>query len=291
VARPDPVARLTRVALANVYRFLLTPRWLGYLALTLAAAVVMVFLGNWQLDRYRGRTAINERIDAGSTMSPVPLRDALPAPSGGPGSTGPAPAERVTWTRVTTTGRYDPTNVVLVRGRTVDSEVGFEVLTPLVLADGTAVLVDRGWVPPVPGGGATAQPQVPAAPTGDVTVTGRVVASESGGGTVERREGELETRRISIPRIARHLPYPVAGGYVLLDQQTPAADPAFQAVPIGHTNNWQNFGYVVQWWLFAAMSLFGYGWVARREARRMAGLDRPRTPVDRAAEPAAKASP
>ncbi|MEU2613814.1 SURF1 family protein [Micromonospora sp. NPDC007271] len=273
-----------------MYRFLLTPRWLGYLALTLVAAALMVFLGNWQLDRYRGRTAVNERIDAGASMAPVPLREALPAPTGGPGSTGPAPAEQVTWSKATATGRYDAANIVLVRGRTVDREVGYEVLTPLVLADGTAVLVDRGWIPPVPGGGATAQPPVPAAPAGDVTVTGRVVPSESGGGTVDRRNGKLETRRISIARIASQLPYPVAGGYLLLDQQTPAADPAFQAVPIGHANNWQNFGYVVQWWLFAGMSLVGYAWVARREARRAAGLDQPRTPVDRAAEPASSAS-
>ncbi|SCG59452.1 SURF1 family cytochrome oxidase biogenesis protein [Micromonospora inositola] len=273
-----------------MYRFLLTPRWLGCLALTLVAAALMVFLGNWQLDRYRGRTAINERIDAGATMPPAPLRDAMAAPTGGPGTAGPAPADRLTWTRATATGRYDPANVVLVRARTVDNTVGFEVLTPLVLADGTAVLVDRGWIPPAPGAGATTQPQVPAAPTGEVTVTGRVLASESGAGAVDRRDGKLETRRIGVSRLARELPYPIHGGYLLLDQQTPAADPAFQAVPIGHTNNWQNFGYVVQWWLFAGMSLVGYGWVARREARREAGLDKPRPPVDRAAEPASSAS-
>ncbi|MFG1951006.1 SURF1 family protein [Micromonospora sp. NPDC048830] len=268
-----------------MYRFLLTPRWLGILALTLVAAAVMVQLGNWQLDRYRGRTAINERIDAGSRMAPVPLRDAVPAPTGGSGTAGPAPADRATWSRVTVTGRYDATNVVLVRGRTVDSRVGFEVLTPLVLADGTAVLVDQGWVPPAPGG-AIAQPQLPPVPQGEVTVVGRVHPSESGAGPVDRRNGRLEARRIGVPRLARELPYPVHGAYVLLDEQTPAADPVFQAVPIGHTNNWQNFGYVVQWWLFAAMTLFGYGWVARREARRLAGGDRPEQPLDRAAEPA-----
>ncbi|GAA4573473.1 SURF1 family protein [Micromonospora coerulea] len=273
-----------------MYRFLLTPRWLGYLALTLVAAALMVFLGNWQLDRYRGRTAVNERIDAGATMAPAPLSDAMPAPTGGPGTAGPAPADELTWTRVTATGRYDGTNVVLVRGRTVDSTVGFEVLTPLVLDDGTAVLVDRGWIPPAPGGGAIAQPQVPAAPTGPVTVSGRVVASESGGGAVDRRDGKLEIRRIGVPRIARELPYPIHGGYLLLDEQSRATDPAFKAVPIGHTNNWQNFGYVVQWWLFAGMSLVGYGWVARREARRAAGLGKPRPPVDRAAEPAPSAT-
>ncbi|WP_406105501.1 SURF1 family protein [Micromonospora globbae] len=270
-----------------VYRFLLTPRWLGILALTLVAATVMVFLGNWQLDRYRGRTEINERIDAGARMAPTPLRDALSAPTGGAGTAGPAPAEDKVWTRVTVTGRYDPSNMVLVRSRTVDSRVGFEVVTPLVLGDGTAVLVHRGWIPPAPGG-ATARPDLPATPSGEVTVVGRVHESESGAGAVERRDGRLETRRIAVPRLARELPYPVYGAYLLLDEQTPAADPAFTAVPIGHTNNWQNFGYVVQWWLFAGMTLFGYGWAARREARRAAGHD-PR-PVDRAAEPATSTS-
>ncbi|MEH1101706.1 SURF1 family cytochrome oxidase biogenesis protein [Micromonospora sp. CPCC 205561] len=268
-----------------VYRFLLTPRWLGILALTLVASAVMVLLGNWQLERYHGRTEINEQIDAGRRMDPVPLRDVLSAPTGGSGTVGPPPAEEKTWTKVTVTGRYDPANVVLVRGRSVDRTVGFEVLTPLVLADGTAVLVDRGWIPPVRGGDATAQPDVPAVPPGDVTVAGRVRLSESGSVGVARREGRLETRRIGLEQLARELPYPVHGAYLLLDGQTPAADPLFRAVPIGYTNNWQNLGYVVQWWIFAAMTLFGYGWVARREARRLAGVE-PERPIDRAAEPA-----
>ena len=46
-----------------MYRFLLRPSWLGALALALAAGVVMVFLGIWQLHRYEQRTAINDRID------------------------------------------------------------------------------------------------------------------------------------------------------------------------------------------------------------------------------------
>ncbi|PZF98504.1 hypothetical protein C1I99_13150, partial [Micromonospora deserti] len=117
------------------------------------------------------------------------------------------------------------------------------------------------------------------------TVTGRVHQSESGSSVVSRRDGKLETRRIAVPRIAGELPYPVHGAYLLLDGQTPAADPTFKAVPVGHANNWQNFGYVVQWWIFAAMTLFGYGWAARREARRRAGPVGER-PADRAAEPA-----
>ena len=43
-------------------------------------------------------------------------------------------------------------------------------------------------------------------------------------------------------------------------------------------------------WLFAVMALFGYGWVARREARRAAGIDTTTAPLDRAAEPTPSAS-
>ena len=54
-----------------MYRFLLTPRWLGGLALAIAAAVVMVFLGIWQWHRYEERSAVNNRIDAADTVAAV----------------------------------------------------------------------------------------------------------------------------------------------------------------------------------------------------------------------------
>jgi len=249
-----------------VYRFLLTPRWLGILALTLAAAAVMVLLGNWQLSRYQERAAINERIDSTAEVPPVPVGEVLPDPGGTAGTAGAAPPAEAAWTRVTVTGRYDDTNVIMIRSRTVANRVGFEVLTPLRLADGSAVLVDRGWIPPAPGGSALTRPEVPAVPSGEVTVVGRVHLSESKPDAVTRRDGRIETRRIAVPVLARELPYPIYHGYLLLDEQTPAADPAFSAIPIRHENDWQNGGYVVQWWLFAVLALIGFGWAARREA-------------------------
>jgi cytochrome oxidase assembly protein ShyY1 len=238
-----------------VYRFLLTPRWLGFAALIGVAAVIMVLLGNWQLHRYQQRSATNERIDASSRVEPVPLPEQVPA----------------AWTRVTVTGQYDPANEILVRGRTVDGAVGFEVVTPLVRTDGPAVLVDRGWVPPAPGG-AVAMPKVPAPPTGDVTVVGRMHLSESRPDSVGRREGKIEVRRIGVARLAEELPYPVYGAYVLSEEP---AD-GFTEVSIQHENSWQNAGYVLQWWLFAALAVAGFGWLVYREAH-------PRQePVDRA---------
>jgi cytochrome oxidase assembly protein ShyY1 len=277
-----------------VYRFLLSPRWLAGAALAIAAAVVMVMLGNWQLHRYQERSAINARIDAADSAQAVPLTSVLAAPTAA-GAAGSSPGKRVAWTKVTVAGRYDPAHEIQARGRTVDGDVGFEIVTPLVLDDGTAVLVDRGWVP-APEGGAVAAPTVPPAPTGPVTVVGQVHLSESRPTPVEHRDGRLDTRRISVPRLAREMPYPVYGAYLLLTDQTPAADPAFARVPIDHEDSWQNAGYTVQWWLFAAMTLFAYVWQARKEAQGASGpkggtSDRspvpvgPRTaPVDRVEE-------
>ena len=56
-----------------MYRFLATPRWLGLAALALLLATVMVGLGNWQLQRYHARAAINARIDAGGSGPAVPI--------------------------------------------------------------------------------------------------------------------------------------------------------------------------------------------------------------------------
>lgn len=247
-----------------MYRFLLTSRWLGLLALALTAAAVMGMLGNWQLKRYQERSAINDRIDANSTAAPVPLTEVLPAAGTSRATAGPPPPEGAEYTRVTVTGRYDDDHIVLVRGRTVNGRVGFEVLAPLVLDDGSAVLVDRGWVPAP--GEATSQPQIPPAPAGEVTVVGLVRLPESRTDRISRRDGRLETRRIAVPDLARHLPYPVYGGYLLLREQDPPADPAFTTIPVGHENNWQNGIYALQWWLFALMTLVGFGWLAHREA-------------------------
>jgi cytochrome oxidase assembly protein ShyY1 len=269
-----------------VYRFLLTPRWLGALALAVAAAVAMVFLGIWQLHRYHERAAINDRIDAALSTPAVPLGAVLPVPAVA-GTAGPAPSHDKAWTKVTVTGRYDPAHEIQARGRTVDGNVGFEIVTPLLLADGTAVLVDRGWIPPA--GDALAAPVVPPAPSGDVTVVGQVHLSESHPTPVAHRDGRLDTRRMSVPRLAAQMPYPVYGAYLLLTGQTPAADRAFRPIPIEHEDAWQNAGYTVQWWLFAAMALVLYGWLARKEAHGAgpavgARADRTSPPLDRVAE-------
>ncbi len=249
----------------SMYRFLLTPRWLGFAALMLALSATMVSLGFWQLSRYHERSTVNARIDAASHAAPVPLASVL--------TVGRVPTDRQAWVRVTVTGRYDPGHEVLARDRTVNGSVGFEIVTPLVLDDGSAVLVDRGWLPPGGDGGTVSLPKIPAAPSGPVAVVGRIHLPESRPDAPVREDGATQVRRISPARLASDLPYRLYGGYVLLDSQQPSADPAFTGIPSDHQNSAINAGYTVQWWAFALLTLLGYWWAARREARGPENLD------------------
>ena len=61
------------------------------------------------------------------------------------------------------------------------------------------------------------------------------------------------------------------GGYGWTRDLPDARDVTFAAIPSDHQNAAMNLGYVVQWWAFAALTLVGFGWVARREAH---GSDR-----------------
>ena len=57
----------------------------------------------------------------------------------------PPPASQA-WTRVRVTGVYDQANEMVPRERTVNSQVGYEIVDPLRMSDGRVVLVDRGWL-------------------------------------------------------------------------------------------------------------------------------------------------
>lgn len=247
-----------------MYRFLLSPRWLGLALLMALAAATMVGLGLWQLDRYHYRDDINTRIDDATAHAPLALGTVLAPPVGR--TVGVAPAAEASYTRVTATGRFDPAHEVLARARTVGGNVGFEIITPLVLPDGTAVLVDRGWLPPS-SAGAAAPPAIPPAPVGEVTVVGRVHAPESRGSVPEPFNGALAVRRVDPALLASALPYPLYGAYVTLESPT---DPAFVAIAPTYENAGMNAGYVAQWWLFAALTLVGYVVLAVREARARA---------------------
>lgn len=263
-----------------MYRFLLKPRWLAFHVLVLVLIPSFVLLGRWQFGRYEERSAAGELATANLAAAPVPL-SGLDRPGAAlPGS--------VRFRTVTAAGRYDPSQELLVRRRPQNGKTGFYVLTPLVTGEGTAVVVNRGWVKMGPT--ADSPPEVPPPPAGEVTVTGRLRLAETEDSTGITDRGGLPPRQvllINTPGLAKTMPYKLFGGYVELTEQRPGASPAPEPVPepdLGGRGG-LNLAYGVQWWLFIGIAIGGWVMLIRREARDLAAEREP--DVDARAVPAA----
>jgi len=234
------------------YRFVLAPRWL---LLTLAGLVVMVtcvLLSQWQWGRALERAAANEVI--ATSIEAAPLDETLPA--------GQALDEAERWTLVEATGVYDVEHEVVLRAQTNNGTNGFEIVTPLILEDGTALLVDRGFVATESTGNV---PDFPAAPSGEITLTGRVYEYEEASGGVTEVDGHLESRRLSIDMLAAHFDYDLRSAWVADIEP----DEGFTALETPTFKDWQNYSYAAQWALFAVMVPVGWVVLARRERKDM----------------------
>lgn len=232
------------------YRFVLAPRWL---LLTLAGLVVVVacaLLSQWQWGRAVERAAANEVIE--HSREAAALDATLPA--------GEDLDEDVRWTLVEATGVYDTEHEIVLRAQTNNSLNGFEIVTPLVLEDGTAILVDRGFIPSENTGSV---PDYPEAPSGEVTVTGRVYDYEEASGGVSEVDGHLESRRLSVDLLGPHLDYELRSAWIADIEP----GEGFTALETPSFKDWQNYSYAVQWALFAAMVPVGWVVLARRERK------------------------
>lgn len=202
-----------------MYRFLLSRQWVILTLIALLLMPAMVELGFWQLHRHERRVASNHLIADNLEAEPVPV-ESLTAP-------GAAVPKRQIYRTVTATGHYDTAHEVVARQRTAadGDSIGYHVITPLVLADGRSVLVNRGWIPA--GTDLTTFPKVPAAPSGEVTVTGRLRPDETTAATGIRNKGGLPDRMIMLINsgmVAEDLPAaqrPV-GGYIELAATSPS---------------------------------------------------------------------
>ncbi|GAA1186901.1 SURF1 family protein [Streptomyces hebeiensis] len=244
-----------------MYRFLLSRQWVILTLLGLALVPVMIELGFWQLHRHEHRVAQNELIADNLEAKPVPVTELT-----APGHTVPRDDY---WRRVTVTGRFDTAHEVVVRRRTsTDDRVGYHVLTPLLLTDGRAVIVNRGWIPAP--GDQEAFPDIPAPARGEVTVTGRLKADETTAASgIKDLEG-LPPRQVMLINSEQQqelLGRTVLGGYVELVSPAPADGSPEPIANPDHSSIGSHMAYAVQWWLFAAGVPVGWVILVRREKR------------------------
>jgi surfeit locus 1 family protein len=234
--------------------------------LAFAVAAVCIRLGFWQLDRLQERRDRNEAIASAMMLPPIPLPDSLASVLAAP--------ERYVYRRVTAQGHYDLTAELVLRGRSLAGRPGVHLLSPLVLAGDTAVLVNRGWAPsedavrvaleeyrelgPQRVEGILMQP-----PAVDDPVE---MAIESPSGPV-RTFARLPLHRFRV-EAGRSLLLPL---YVqqIAQGEAVAGSPVRLGVP--PLDEGPHLGYAVQWFGFAAVALGGLLVVYLRARRKTGG--------------------
>jgi cytochrome oxidase assembly protein ShyY1 len=225
-------------------------------ALAVALCIAFVGLGRWQWQRGQAR---QEEWDAFARGAD----EVRPLAS--------SKLDDVTrFARVSLTGHFRPDRQFLLDNRTHAGVPGYEVLTPLELPDGRAVLVDRGWVAFT--GSRARLPNVSFAPAPVVTLVGRVDNLPSAGLDYGRAPPVLNgswPRLTSYPRMSELS----AALNRILERRIVLLDPS---AADGYVRAWQppglpparHWAYAIQWWLFAATLVVLWSVASVRRARR-----------------------
>jgi surfeit locus 1 family protein len=235
-----------------VLRTALKPNWLGLLAIVVAVMVSFGMLGLWQLNvaRDKGRA---QDVSSAPTR-PVADIAAVLAPQG------PFPQDG-TGRRITATGRYDWSGQVLVTPRVLRGELGYWVVTPLVVrSTGARIAVVRGFVTD------PAQAVEPNVAT-EVTVSGALAPGESPPDNTLHTDpvlpyGQMATLDLSM--LVNRWPGTLYNAFVFATAEQPdvtaATAPAVKRVPppalVGGGLSWLNAAYALQWWVFALFAAY-----------------------------------
>ncbi|NND01155.1 MAG: SURF1 family protein [Acidimicrobiia bacterium] len=239
------------------YTFARRPRWLvGHLVAT-SAIVLFVILGMWQLSRHQDRSELDALLESRIAAEPLSFEAAAATP-----------IEDLELSRVAVVGMYVPSEEVILQARSYNGRSGHNVITPLLTANGEAVLVNRGWVPidtvgpPVVDG---------PPPSGEVSIVGVARKTEVRGslGPVDPAQGTLERiSRVDIERLEGQVSSPLVGFYLQLIEPSSSGELPLTLPAPEPGGGPPHLSYAVQWFLFAGVVLVGYPLLMRSTARK-----------------------
>ena len=217
--------------------------------------IVLVSLGLWQLRRLDEKQLANQVGLSRSTSAALDLE----AMVSGAGSD----LDTLEYRRATTRGVWDATYEVYVRSQVRDGRSGLWVVTPLILSDGRAVMVNRGWIPVELDRGQAAPP------VGEAEVTGTVRASRrrSSLGPTDRPGIEDTIARVDLQVLDGFVPQSLLGVY-LEESSVNLASWPLRLDPPTFDEEGPHLLYAVQWFSFALVTLVGYGALIRSKAHR-----------------------
>lgn len=234
-------------------------KWVVTTLLVLLGTAVCVRLGIWQLDRLAGRRAFNAQVESMRAMPALDLTNEQPSD-----------LTSMEWRPVQVVGKYDFENQTAIRNQYYNDQYGYHLITPLLLADGKAVLVDRGWIPA--DGNSTSPDWRKYDEPGEVTVTGQIrlgSGKPAFGGVADAlpENGErLEVwNNLDVAKMSEQSPYPFLPVYIQPNASADDAEPPIPFQPVVELTEGSHFGYALQWFTFAAILFLGYPFYLRKQ--------------------------
>lgn len=225
-----------------MWRTLIKPRWLLLLAVLAVVVVAFARLGLWQLSVAQDDAV--EQARAEQLARPVvPVDEALVPHQRFPDDGAGRP--------VVATGHYAGDQQFLVPDRVLDGEAGYWVVTPLVVADtGANLAVVRGFVTDP-----AAADRPDATP---VAVSGTLAPGEAPEVRKDLPEGQRDS--IDLSALANEWPGEFYNAFIFATGEEPQVTAAqVRLIPppsFGGEVDWRNFGYALQWWVFAAFAVY-----------------------------------
>jgi cytochrome oxidase assembly protein ShyY1 len=224
-----------------MYRFLFRPKWIGFHLLCILGVILMVYLSLWQFHRLDDRKAFNREVTERSSLSVV---DVSTLDISDPAA--------VQWRPAGARGTYLPDEQVLIVNRSQGGVAGMNVLTPLLLDDGRAIIVNRGFI------ALNATP--PAAPSGEVKVVGLLRSTEARTtGQAREASGELtEFFRLDIARLQEQIEPELLNVALVAEVSEPADSTTLLPVSSPELSEGSHLSYAIQWLIFATAVIVGW---------------------------------
>ena len=233
-------------------------KWLPATLLVFLGIALCIRLGIWQLDRLDQRRAFNAQVESMRAAEPLDLNTELPVD-----------ISTMEWRAVTVTGEYDFENQIALRNQYYGDQYGYHLVTPL-LFNGTAVLVDRGFIPA--DGNYTPADWRVYDEDGVVTLTGQIrlgqVKPALGGvadALPENGEKLFVWNNFNLGQIAEQLEFPILNIYIQPNIEISDTIPPIPYQPVVEITEGSHFGYALQWFTFATILFFGYPFYLRKQ--------------------------
>jgi len=228
------------------------------LVAALATAAGTARLGLWQLDRAAEKQALHDARQRQRALPPLNAAELARRPD-----EVPAQLHR----SVDLQGTWLAAHTVYLENRQMNGRPGFFAVTPLRLGDGSAVLVERGWVPR----DLLDRTRVaaPAPPAGAVQVQGRIAP---GPGRLYEFAGAASgpiRQNLDIAAFARETGLPLRPLSVVQEDGTvPAADGLLRQWTAPAAGVQKHYGYAFQWFALSALIIGLYAWFQLPRPRR-----------------------